>query len=716
MSRCRPLVAALLGIGLSAVFELRAATVYEPTTGITLDVRQDGSYSVSSELPSFVFRGSLGRPAADIVTGSGTDPIGAYQEISFRIDDASGRSAVLRAYAGRPVVLFSISWGAESANTEGFPRLVVTPDVPFKSSFQGKWGIYKFDEKGTEGPWAHFDADGNTYLLSAASNFLVSYLSRNPAGEIESRIHPAIKSLPAGFTHDTLLVIASGINRAFDVWGRALTDLQGKTRPANDADPFLRSLGYWTDNGAAYYYDYDPRLGYEGTLLAVRDAFRKAGVPIGYMQLDSWWYPKGETADWNPTPSQWQYGIATYEAHPALFPRGLKAFHEALGLPLFTHARWIDEKSTYRKLYKMSNNVVIDNSYWETVGSYLKDAGVFGYEQDWLDQKATAAYTIDDQNAFFDTMAATFRGRGISMQYCMGTPRHFMQSTKYDNLTSMRLSEDIFSSDRWDQFLYTSRLAASLGVWPWSDVFRSSERDNLLLATLSAGVVGVGDAVDEIVPMNLRMAARADGVLVKPDTPLVPTDRTFLADAQTISKPLVATTATEFGDFRAVYLFAHARDGQTTATFTPAEFGFHGPVFVWNVLANTGALTNASESVQQALPDGRAYDVLVPVGSSRIAFLGDAGKFVTLGRKRIANVTEEKGLLSVSVSFAKGEENVILQGWAPSLPRANASVGKAHLTWDPETGLFRVMVSPGDALSAHVFLRLATHPIPREKN
>ena len=277
--RCR-LLAVLLGICVSAAFELHAESVYEPTTGFTLDVQEDGTYGVSSEFPSIAFRGSLGRPAVDISTASGTDRIGAYQEISFRFGDASGRTAAIRAYAGRPVVLFSVMWPAKSANTEGFPRLVVTPDVPYKSSFQGKWGVYKFDEKGTEGPWAHFDADGNTYVLSSASNFLVSYLVRNAAGQIESRIHPAIKTLPAGFTHGTLLVIANGINRSFDIWGRALTDLQGKIRPPNDADPLLRSLGYWTDNGAAYYYDYDQRLGYEGTLFAVRDAFQNAGIPI----------------------------------------------------------------------------------------------------------------------------------------------------------------------------------------------------------------------------------------------------------------------------------------------------------------------------------------------------------------------------------------------------------------------------------------------------
>ena len=706
---------AVLAFAVLARCEAGAETVQEPTTGVTLEVQPDGTYGVTTVAPAFAFRGSLGRRAVGLATDTGTDGLGDYRAIRFRFDDSSGRSARIRTYSGHPVVVFSISWSDTSANSEGFPR-VVGPDMPYKSSFQGKWGIYKFDEKGTEGPWAQFDERGNTFILSAASNFLVSYLARNTAGEIESRIHPAIKTLPAGLTHDTLLVFETGINRAFDTWGIALTALQGKTRPPNDADPLLKSLGYWTDNGAAYYYDFDPRLGYEGTLFAVRDAFERAGVPLGYMQIDSWWYPKGETGDWNPAPSQWQYGIATYEAHPALFPRGLKAFREELGLPLFTHARWIDEKSAYRKLYRMSNNVVIDPRYWATVGTYLADAGVFGYEQDWLDQKATAAYTIDDQNAFFDNMAATFRSRGMSMQYCMATPRHFMQSSRYDHLTTMRLSEDIFNRNRWDQFLYTSRLATSLGVWPWSDVFESSNRDNLLLATLSAGVVGVGDALDALVPENLRMAARADGVLVKPDLPLLPTDETYLADAQKISQPLVAVTATDFGAFRAVYLFAHARGGQTSATFTPAAFGLSGPVFVWDTFAKKGTLAEADAPFLQPLAQGRGYDILVPVGPSGIAFLGDEGKFAALGKKRITSVRESRGHLAIEVSFAPTEASVTLHGWASDLPRAIACAGGARLTWDPATGLYRVEVTPDAKLSARLLLKIPGGTKPAGKN
>jgi hypothetical protein len=156
-----------------------------------------------------------------------------------------------------------------------------------------------------------------------------------------------------------------------------MTDLQGKRPSANDA--ILNSLGYWTDRGATYYYHYDPSPGYQGTLLAVANSFKHEGIPLGYMQLDSWWYPKGSSDSWQGN-GAYRGGIYTYSAAPALFPNGLHAFQHQLGLPLVTHSRWIDTSSPYRKEYAMSNNVSIDPRYWNMIGPYLHNRGAITYE------------------------------------------------------------------------------------------------------------------------------------------------------------------------------------------------------------------------------------------------------------------------------------------------------------------------------------------------
>ena len=55
--------------------------------------------------------------------------------------------------------------------------------------------------------------------------------------------------------------------------------------------------GYWTDNGAHYYYHTLPDSDYEETLLRLRDHFVREDIPVRYIQIDSWWYFKGEMSD-----------------------------------------------------------------------------------------------------------------------------------------------------------------------------------------------------------------------------------------------------------------------------------------------------------------------------------------------------------------------------------------------------------------------------------
>lgn len=87
----------------------------------------------------------------------------------------------------------------------------------------------------------------------------------------------------------------------------------------------------------------------------------------------------------------------------------------------------------------------------------------------------------------------------MALQYCMPLPRHFLQGTRYSNLRTILVSGDRFERSHWMWFLFNGRLASALGIWPWSDVFMSSETSNLLLSVLSASMVGVGDAIGSFV-------------------------------------------------------------------------------------------------------------------------------------------------------------------------------------------------------------------------
>jgi hypothetical protein len=678
-------------IALFAASSLHAVTTIQGAQGLTVSIDSNGSYDITVQSPAWRLGGDIGRPLSNMAVNSGADEIGPYAEISFDYTVEAPRHAAIRSYSDQPAVLFSVNYTVSAPNTAPFPTLSRYPKDLGHVTFAGFFALPSFPGFGEEGPWVFYDSAANAFILSPASNFMVASTAWRSGSEIVTGISPRISDLPQGFSHQTVLVIENGINRAFDRWGRALTDLQHRTRPPNDADTTLKYIGFWTDAGSTYYYNTEPSLSYEDTLAAVKADFDRQGIKLGYMQLDSWFYPKGPQADW----SDGAGGIYQYLAAPSLFSPGLQAFQQSLGVPLVTHARWIDSSSPYRQQYRVSGNVAVDRSYWDNLAGYIANAGVAAYEQDWLGDAAHADFNLSDPYAFLDNMAAAMAQLGLTMQYCMASPAHFLQGAKYNNLTTIRTSEDRLNRGRWTNFLYSSRLASALGIWPFADVFMSGETENLLVATLSAGPIGVGDRIGALDKDSLLRAVRPDGVIVKPDAPLVPLDTSYINDSQFLDAPMIASTYTDFGDSKAYYLFAYNRGPDMQVNFKIADLGVKTAAYVYNYFAGTGTLAGPDEVFSESMTDGRAYYVISPIGKSGIAILGDRGHFVSLGKKRVTQLADD-GAVHVTMSFAEGETSRVLHGYSPSTPDVAAVTGDVGpVNYDPASQRFSLAVMPG---------------------
>jgi hypothetical protein len=667
---------------------------------ITVTVDVSGTYSVTVPDLSWSFSGSVGAPLTNLQTGSGADALGGYSEVSFNFHTDAARHASIRSYHDRPQVMFAMSNPASAAaNTLTFPNFAQYPRNLDHLTFSGTFAPPSFWDYASDSPWIFFDPSGNTFILSAAANFMAASTVWGPHNEMSSGISTNIPSLPGGFEHRTLLVVEKGINRAFDTWGQALTTIGGKIRPANDADVSLNKLGYWTDNGAAYYYHMATSMTYEQTLAAVKADFDKAGIPLGYLQLDSWFYPKGSGADWTNNGA----GIYRYEAASPPFAAGLSRFQQNLGVPLITHARWIDPSSPYYTLYKMSGSVVTDPAYWETVAAYLADSGVATFEQDWLNDKAHTDANLTDGAAFLDNMAASMARRHLTMQYCMAGAKHFLQSSNYSNLTTIRTSGDHLQRDRWTDFLYSSRLGSALGAWPFTDNLLSTETSQLLLSTLSAGPVGLGDQIGAINVPNLLRTVRRDGVIVKPDVPLTPAEVSYSNMAHSVDAPQIAYTWSDFGELRTNYVFAFTQGKNTLAKFSPADLGVSRQVYVYDYFAGTGQVAEPGDVIQKPISGDALYLVLAPVGPSGIAILGDTDQFVTMGKKRVTAFTD-RGAARVTIAFAAGETSRTITGYASAAPIVLAMDGSSvgPVAYDDTTHLFKVTVTGGTNHSATI--------------
>jgi hypothetical protein len=702
-----------LCLALASVSAADAQLTISTFNNLSATVASNGSYTVTSAAASWQIGGSVGSKIFNSRAASGTDNLGAYEEVAFEYSAGTlPRSASIRIYATRPLAMFAVTYNSDSPNTAPFPVLSSYPANLLHLSFNGMFAFPAFDGLLPDSPWIYFDNAANTFIVSPASDYMVAATTRGANGEIRAGISSKIATLPAGMTHRTLVTFGQGINQTLNTWGQALTDLAGKTRPANDADALLKSISYWTDNGATYYYNAGGPS-YTDTLRAVNAEFSANGIRLGSMQLDSWWYPKGPDNAWSS-----HGGIWTYSATSAVFQPDLLSFQTSLGIPLAAHARWIDAASPYRSQYTISGNVATDPQYWEDVAAYLANSGVTIYEQDWLANNAQTAFNLTDPQAFLNNMAASMAKRGITMQYCMATPAHFLQSTNYGNITTIRTSADGFGKGHWTEFLYGSQFAASLGVWPFSDVFLSTERNNLLLATLSAGPVGVGDALGTLAAGNLLHAVRSDGVIVKPDAPITPLDSVAISDAQGIDTPMVASTYSDFGGQRVNYIFAYTRDADAPITIAPATWGIGGPAYLYDYLSGKGSLIPANGSLMLNLNNGIGYYVLAAVSPSGLALLGDKGHFVTMGKKRISSFSDT-GVIDVTVSFAAGETGRTLFGYSPVPVTVAGLNGRADRpVWNSATQLFTVRVHPSQAGLArmHVFQAPAAPPMATGKS
>lgn len=729
----------------AAMFALATSTFAQDVSlhgkGVSVNVSPAGTYVVVTESPAWEFSGTFAHKLDDVHQTNGSDALGAYTAAEFKWDADGPKTGEIRSYADRPIVQFIQTFQTAQAKPPApFPTLHPPKGLALFSYADNTFAPARFRGQPGGTPWLMFDRSGHAAILSPASHFMIANLhSQHPTtapigiesgtvgtpealreltdAPIESGFMDSLANLPEHFSQSTVLCFGDGIGETFNSWGTALTDLTGKKRPANDADASLKYFGYWTDNGATYYYNYDRKLGYANTLLAVKKAFADLNIPLGYLQLDSWWYKKTslnangklgnpyKNADLPRGSWNCYGGLTEYTAHPDLFPKGLADFHESIGLPFITHNRWVDLNSPYRQKYRISGVGAIDPKWWDDLAIYIHSSGVMTYEQDWLDQiykySPEFASTTTAGDAFMDNMARACAEKGITLQYCMGLARNYLQGTKYNNLTTVRVNGDRFERRFWEPALYVSAMASALGEWPWVDTFMSKETPNLILATLTAGAVGVGDPIDGIDRENIMKSIRADGVIVKPDSSIVPTDATFIADAANQNHPVIAAAYTNHGAHRTGYVFAFPRnERQTKIDFWPADLGFAGDTWVYDTQAKTGKRIATKESFTASFAETNAktawaYYIVAPVTPAGLAIVGDAGKFASMGRQRIADLIETPDGAKLKVAFAPGDAAVDLLGFAAAAPNATLADGsKIETSFDASSSQFHTRVNP----------------------
>lgn len=637
-----------------------------------------------------------------------------------------------------PALLFSwtVLGRQPVTNPRAFPDFTLVPaGLHSLSHRQENFAPPVFDDpQDVSTPWLLFGDSGPALVISPVSDAFLASMQGDARTRVAVGMNAEVRSLPAGFTARTLIAAAPGIIPAYDAWGKALRAFYSRAPAPSDADPTLRDIGVLTDNaGGHYYYNYEyaEGLNYEESLVRFIARSRKAGLPFGYLQLDSWWYPK---STWNPQesasaiknpalPAQpWNRygGLLEWKADPGVFPKGIAAFHERVKLPFLAHNRFIDKDSAYHHRFAISGLAGVDPGYWTELASYASLSGIATYLQDWLNaiyNFSPELHSVPGKGIkFLDTMASAMAARGISMQYCMAYPMHILQGAKYPNLTTIRAAGDGLTRSKWTQLAFNARLINEVGAWPATDVMASSDTAAMLFATLSGGPVGVGDAFEQLNRANIFKVARADGQIVKPDEPLTPLARSYLSQARKTGQPIIASTFTRHESHTTVYVLAFADKQQGSRvdfSLSPSELGFRGPVAVVDPQSTTLITRDADGSILGKVTgrDAYAYRIVAPISRSGIAIFGDLDKFVSMGRQRIRSYRDVAGGVELGIATAAKETDLTIAGYAPFgiTARANgASIESVER--NAATGLFKLKLRTGNGAAHQIGLKLQRRP------
>ena len=96
------------------------------------------------------------------------------------------------------------------------------------------------------------------------------------------------KAVPKADTKIEFVMVAGNtFDEAFSKWGSALRKYHGKSLDGiQRGDVARKYLGYWTDNGAYYYYNTMPDKNYENTLVTLKKTFEEEKkLPFQYIEV-----------------------------------------------------------------------------------------------------------------------------------------------------------------------------------------------------------------------------------------------------------------------------------------------------------------------------------------------------------------------------------------------------------------------------------------------
>ncbi|XP_067661072.1 uncharacterized protein [Haliotis asinina] len=468
----------------------------------------------------------------------------------------------------------------------------------------GQWEASSFNiHDGIEsGPLALFDRQktANTLIISPASRFMSSSQWRQDNSTGGDNVYwgtmGGVENVPLGVETSFILFYGNqGINKAFVSWGQILQRLHGRSDHFVKSDFTINYLGYWTDNGAYYYYLTEKGKNYQDTVLDIKSYIEQLGIPVRYIQYDEWWYYRDSHG-----------GVVSWSALPSVFPNGMQWLYNRTEYPVVAHSMYWSSNTTYATANGGKYKFLIDGHlslpleerFWTELLADARTWGLYVYEQDFLDEEFTNVQTfltdIDLGRQWLTQMGNGAAKNELTIQYCMSYPRHMLQSLEIPVVTQARASNDYQPDTTNWKIGVTSLFAWAIGVAPFKDNFWTTGVQpgnrykhfpvenytslNAVVSTLSTGPVGISDMIGGTNKTLIMKSVNADGLILKPSRPATSIDNRIRKMAWSDFEGPNGEVWSTYSDFGGEnkYGIILAADLKGSYSMTPSIAGYQG--------------------------------------------------------------------------------------------------------------------------------------------
>lgn len=581
---------------------------------------------------------------------------------------------------------------------EGCTMLSFKRQVPFNYPVIWKGKVTDSLREGKNSPLLITDENYRTIILSPLTNLLygtVSISSFPPA--VRCGIPRALKSIPKGTVHRTVMVFGKGVNATMDRWGEIMRKYYGVEALKKDADVSLKYISYWTNAGSAYWYNTYKKKDYENTLRELQAHHEAVGLSFGSYQLDSWWYKKeGDNytsgiTEWKPEKvkrSKNFNSIFPFLQHYRelfLFTRDKMSYVQSiLNKPIGCHFKQLSNESVYVRENKenficeefpMPKNKKVAKRLF--LGLFTHPKWRLAYiVHDWLQWMNDRHSTFKDfflGPAYFEALDEVCREiptldnacGHLTVQLCMSQPHMTLNSVTMASVTSIRSTSDsdsffVEGTKRWWWHLYSSRFIQALGKFAFYDNRLTSKsymhplspysKFEMIWLGLSCGPIGIGDPIGKENIELIRRVVKEDGEIIKPDVPSVPLDQCYLYNPYTMQSERGVTVYShstindsESKTYTVYYLLTfnvHPFGRKVHMDFRLEEVGAKEDQMyaLYDYFSEEVSVVSKLEVNAFVMQRRKFYYHIAAPIKKGIAFLGDRSKHVTSSRQLVKNI------------------------------------------------------------------------------